>query len=263
MSDDTDQPVKELTEGKSGKVKRTYLPNPKRRPIVLDRSNVKERETVIVRPKGVGIDLPPYKDAAGRWRTKSLFHETFNWMEEDKDGDKMVERMTPIFTLREFPLVLGDASPFKARYVDGIIPSLRELYLSYDDPTEYKFSMEVLKSNFHWKHLLTFDWFKLYVEEWRLTLAEKLRSTGIEAMVRIAKGSDPKLALNAARWLAEEGFGQRRAKGRPSEQSVVTEVKREAQIEKIYSEDAARLGIPTERPVETFSITSSTPDTKQ
>lgn len=212
--------------------------------IVLDTQVVK-RDTVIIRPRGRCIDAPPYKDQIGRWRTRTLFYETFQEYEWDQR-----DRWTPIFTLREFDLPLLPSDYWYTRFAPDKkiperhpIPSLRSIYLSYDDPTEYRFAMDVFKSVYHWKHLCKAKWFQPHLEEWRLCLGEKLRQIGIETLVGIAKGSDPKLALNAAKWLAESGWKERREKGRPSEAKVVAEVKREADIERIYREDAERLGI--------------------
>lgn len=216
-----------------------------RRQILLRSDNVKSREIIDIRPRGDCIDAPPYKDAMGRWRTVSLFFETFEdeWFDTDKDGVRKIDKYTPIFTLREFDLQLNESSPFYERYEDRKIPSLRRLYLEANDPTESRFALEVIKSTFHWKHLCGVEWFKPYLDEWRITLAEKLRAVGIDAIVRIAEGSDPKLGLQAGKWLADGGHTQRRGKGRPSERAVQVEVQREAAIEKIFEDDAKRLGL--------------------
>jgi hypothetical protein len=213
-----------------------------RRPVVLNTDPV-NRESVLIRPRGEGIDLPPYKDKEGRWRTKTLFLETFD--------RSMWEWYTPIFTLGEFdfPMTASNTGWYERYEADPKIPerhpipSLRRIYLSYSDPSEYKFSVEVFKSTYHWKHLCKCKWFQPYLEEWRLTLGEKLRQIGMEVLVGIAQGSDPKLAMPAAKWLAEQGWKERKGKGRPSDQAVEQEVKRESEIERIYREDAERLGI--------------------
>lgn len=213
----------------------------KRRQIILNTDPL-NREQVLIRPRGECIDLPPYKDQIGKWRTDTMFIETFPM--------GLWEKYTPIFTLGEFDFPTTKSAFWYERYESDPeiperhpVPSLRRLYLSYDDPTEYKFAVDVFKSTYHWKYLCKRKWFQPYLEEWRLTLGEKLRQTGIERLVEIAKGSDPKLALGAAKWLAESGWKERREKGRPSEAKVEQEVKREADIERIYREDAARLGI--------------------
>lgn len=222
----------------------------RRKPVIIDHEAIKEAPVVVVRPKGECIDLPPYKDQGGRWRTTSLFWETFDWGNQDINGIYLFDKFSPIFTLREHAFCIPASNKLGERYKDRLVPSIREIYLSYEDPTEYLFAEQVFHSTYHWKHLQSLPWFQPYLDEWRLCLREKLRAIGCEALVRIAKGSDPKLALQAAKWLAEEGFSQRRGKGRPSEVSVQVEVKREASIDKIYQEDAERLGLePPTSPV--------------
>lgn len=210
---------------------------------------------VVLRPKGECIDAPPYKDQGGKWRTSSLFYETF-----PRD---LWEKFTPIFTLNEFQLNITKTDSFYPRYapdpqgpvvlLDGStqerhpIPSLRHIYLRYNDPTEYTFATDVFKSTYHWKHLCGLKWFQPYLAEWRATLREKLRGIGIARMVDIAQGSDPKLALNAAKWVAEGSFTERKEKGRPSDEKVEVQLNKEAQIERIYREDAQRVGVEVPR----------------
>ena len=216
----------------------------KRRPIRLSPEDVKRREPIFLRPRGEAIDAPPYKDEKGRWRTNSLFFETFDMFQESKDGEQTWQRYTPIFTLtREHDFQIPPSSPFHGRYDPPLIPSLRRIYLSYNDPTEFKFAQEVFHSTYHWEHLCRLEWFKPYVEEWRRMLIKKLRGVGIEKMVEVAGGSDPKFALMAGKWLAEGKFGEPETKGRPKKADVQAEVKVEAAIDKIFEDDAKRLGL--------------------
>jgi hypothetical protein len=233
-------PQRPYVEGSNDKI---GTQSKKRRQVALSHDDVKTRPTVVVRPRGEAIDLPPYKDQSGRWRTNSLFLETISSLARDSDGELVCQRYTPIFTLREFPYSVPPSSPYRDRYSENLIPSLRELYLTYNDPTEYKFALEVFRSTYHWKHLCGLKWFKPYVEEWRKTLSEKLRGIGIEQLVTIAQGSDPKFALAAGKWLAEGSFEPGKTKGRPTKQEVASELKKEVDIERIYLDDAARLGL--------------------
>ena len=72
-----------------------------------------------------------YKDTTGRWRTKSLFKEMYQ------------DKFKPVFTLKEQDIIEGDT----------YFPSMRKLFLSYNDPTGYQFAHEVLGSYEHWKKL--------------------------------------------------------------------------------------------------------------
>lgn len=217
--------------------------SPRRRQVELSSENIKTRPTVMKRPRGEAIDLPPYKDVMGRWRTDSLFVETIKPLERDDSGEQRFQKYTPMFTLREMDLLLTPSSPWYERYTDKMVPSLRRIYLEYNDPTEYQFASEIFRSTYHWKHLTNLKWFKPYVEEWRKTLGEKLKGVGIQKLVELANGLDPKFALQAAKWLAEGNFEERLGKGRPSKAEVATSLKRELDIEKIYRDDAARLGM--------------------
>lgn len=233
----------------------------KRVPVVLNKDNVLTREAVLLRPRGVAIDAPPYKDTTGRWRTLSLFVETFDEMQEGKDGEKNYQKFTPIFTLREHPYHITPSSNFYGRYEDNLIPSLRSVYLHYNDPTEYSFATQVFHSTYHWKHLCSLHWLKPYIEEWRRTLTQKLRGVGIAKMVEVTGGSDPKFALMAGKWLAEGKFMEPEGKGRPSKKEVATEMKVEKDIERIFEDDAKRLGIEAKEAPSVFIDLQT--DTKQ
>jgi hypothetical protein len=217
--------------------------SPRRRQVELSSTNVQTRPRELNRPRGEAIDLPPYKDVMGRWRTDSLFVETISPLARDDSGEQRFQKYTPMFTLREHDIRVDKNSPWYERYSDKMIPSLRRIYLEYNDPTEFKFAMEVFASTYHWKHLCGLSWFKPHVEEYRRTLAEKLRGIGIDHLVRIAEGTDPKFALQAAKWLAEGSFESKGGKGRPSKIEVASQMRRELDIEKIYRDDAARLGL--------------------
>lgn len=209
----------------------------------LNHETSSAREPVLLRPRGVCIDAPPYKDSNGKWRTTSLFVETFDSLQRGPDGEQLWQKFTPIFTLREHPFNIPPSSPFGVRYDPPLIPSLRQVYLHYNDPTEFSFATEVFHSTYHWKHLCGLEWFKSYVEEWRRTLSQKLRGIGIAKMVEVTGGSDPKFALMAGKWLAEGKFMDPEVKGRPSKQEVAQNMRVEKDIEKIFEDDAKRLGI--------------------
>ena len=222
--------------------------SPRRRKVELSSENIRTRPTVMDRPRGEAIDLPPYKDVMGRWRTDSLFVETIDALGRDDSGEQRFQKYTPMFTLREHDLKLTPSSPWFERYSDKMVPSLRRLYLEYNDPTEYAFASEIFRSTYHWKHLCGLKWFKAHVEEWRRTLGEKLRGIGVQKLVELSTGLDPKFALQAAKWLAEGHFEDKGGKGRPSKAEVATQMRRELDIEQIYRDDASRLGLEVSKP---------------
>lgn len=164
--------------------------------------------------------MSKYKDTQGRFLTKSLFKETSTLEQRRK--------FTPEFTLKE-----DDISGYK---------SMRKLYLSYEDPTEYAFAIEVLGSWDHWQKLANSNWFKEdYLDAWRYELEIKLRSKGILTMSTLAVIDKNK---DAAKWLAQGGWNvSGSARGRPTKAEVEGEKKKAAAIKTSVSEDAERLGL--------------------
>ena len=154
-------------------------------------------------------------DVMGRFRTVSLFRETCYGI---KDA-------SPIWTLKE-------VDP------QGKLPSLRRLYLSTGDPTEYDFANLCFGSWRHLEHLKSLKWFMDYLGEYRAEMEIMLRSKGIRDLkLQAIGGSTP-----AAKFLASaEWKGSRR--GRPSKEEVEGELKREARLEREIGEDATRVGI--------------------
>ena len=163
--------------------------------------------------------MSKYKDAQGRYLTRALFKETTD--------TEMRKKFSPEFTLKEH-----DITGYK---------SMRALYLSYDDPTEYRFAMEVLGSWDHWQKLSNSTWFQEdYLDAWRFELEIKLRSQGIQTMKGLALDKNK----DAAKWLAQGGWSTSNAKrGRPSKEEVEGERKISARLKKDVADDAARLGI--------------------
>lgn len=186
----------------------------------------------------VQTGLPPYKDKQGRYRTESLFLETI------RKGSLDREYYWPIFTLRDEPAKLYPYDWYYPRHKDGMVPSLRQIYLSYSDPAEYEFAMKVFKSDRHWKILTECEFFKPYLEEWRRTLARKLESEAVMIMRDLAVNGPGPQALQAAKWLAERAyFEPARGKGRPSNKEVAAATKVEVAAQRLLEEDAERLGI--------------------
>ena len=153
-----------------------------------------------------------FQDKMGRWFTEGMFVE--------------VSRTDKI----DAPYCLNPRNETKD------MPSLKRLYLECADPTEYLFATTHLGGWKHWQKLLRCSWFKPHIKEWREELEIKLRAEGIREQRRLAnKGSS-----NAARWLAEKGWEEKK-RGRPSKAEVAGERKREAEIEKELEEHFDRV----------------------
>lgn len=139
-----------------------------------------------------------YRGANGKFLTEALFFET--------NRDRSVT--APVFTLKD-------------REHEGL-PSLKTLYLSYSDPTEYRFSTETLGSFQHWNLLCSLSWFKQHIEEWRAELDAKIKSETVEtarAILASTEASEPS-RLQAAKFLADHGWETKPKKGRPSKRDV-------------------------------------------
>ena len=172
-----------------------------------------------------GIDYRVLKDTMGRFRTQSLFVET--WRRSPHND------LPPIFSLKA------------EEDQDGII-SLKRVYLDTGDPTEYRFASGLFKDTKHWAHLCSLGWFKPFVERWRFELRARLRSQAVDSLIRLADDN-----LNAIKTLATEDYlyisyvdmedGKvpgKRGRGRPKKQPVDN-----SPTEDTLADDAARIGL--------------------
>lgn len=161
-----------------------------------------------------------YKDRQNRYRTQSLFKEFY------QKGTK-AELYPPVFTLKEFD--------------DGDLPSMRQLFLSYNDPTGYSFAINVLGSYEHWKKLCQASWFKEdHLARWMDELEVKMMSDGIRGVVSTAEG-DSAQAYNASRFLVDKGWLPK--KGRPTKESIRKEAAMQAEIKGKVAGDLLRLTV--------------------
>jgi hypothetical protein len=152
------------------------------------------------------------KDSIGNFRTLSLFYET------------NITDLSPIFTLKD-----EDHTVNGKTYM-----SMKQLYLSFDDPTEWEFVQSVLGNWRHWQKIMGNKRLREYIDQWRMELEIKLRSQAVRNMVKHSKNRD-----GAAKWLAEGSWKGKR--GRPSKDEVERERKVQAGIEQDLDEHWARL----------------------
>lgn len=156
------------------------------------------------------------KDVIGNFRTLSLF---FEYNQTD---------MAPIFTLKD--------------YDHEGCASLKQIYLSFNDPTEWEFVEAVFGNWRHWEKLCNNKMLSPYIDQWRKELEIKLRSQAIRNMISQSKNKD-----SAAKWLAEGSWKGKR--GRPSKEEVERERKIAAGIDNELNEH-------WERVKEEMSVTS-------
>jgi hypothetical protein len=83
-------------------------------------------------------------------------------------------------------------------YKGKVYPSLKKLYLEYEDPTEYAFVQEYLSGWSQWKQLCNNQQTLKFINEWREELELKLRSQAIRDMIdQSADGG----SFQASKWL--------------------------------------------------------------
>lgn len=156
-------------------------------------------------PKG------PFKDTMGKFRTLSLF-----WENKHANYD-------PVFTLKEHN-----------HEVDGVTYySLRQIYLSFNDPTEYRFAIEIFGSWDQWQRLVNNAILFKEIRQWREELEVKMRAMGIDSMAQIAL-NDGSRGMAAAKWLAEGNWKQTR--GRPSKEEKEHHLAIEARLDEDVKE---------------------------
>ena len=142
------------------------------------------------------------KDSIGNFRTLSLFLETNQ------------TNMEAVFTLKDY-----DHELHGKKY-----PSLKLIYLQYDDPTEWDFAQEVFGNWRHWEKLCGNSRLKSFIDQWRSELEIKIRSNAIKEIIKQSKNKD-----TAARWVAEKGWNK--SPGRPSKKEKEQEDKVTEQID--------------------------------
>jgi len=157
------------------------------------------------------------KESQGRFRTVSLFREFY------------LKDYEPLWTLK-------DEDP------QGILPSLKKLYIQSEDPTEYEFAMQAFGSWQHWLKIKASPQIKPFIEDWPIELEIALRSKGIRLVAQEAL--EGKSKFNAAKFLAEGQWKKSESRrGRPSKEEVQRELKIAAKLDAEIGADAERLGL--------------------
>lgn len=155
----------------------------------------------------------PFRDSIGNFRTQSLFLET------------NVTDNASLFTLKD-----DDYEKDGQTY-----PSLKRIYLSYDDPTEWQFVEEVFGNWRHWERICGNQVLLKYITQWRNELEIKLRSKGIRSVIGLSKDKE-----SAAKWLAE-GKWNPAGRGRPSKDEVERQKRVASGIEQELNDHWTRL----------------------
>lgn len=163
---------------------------------------------------------PFLKDSQGKFRTNSLFLEP-NYADT-------VE--TALFTLKE------DDHTYNGK----LFLSLKKIYLTFSDPTEYEFAKNVFGSWDHWQKIRNNQVLRPFIDAWEAELEVKLRSAAVINMISLSQ--DPEMKnFGAMKWASEGGWKEVK-RGRVSKKEKEQEVRREAGIVRSINEDLARMG---------------------
>ena len=161
-----------------------------------------------------------------RLQTKALFFETTL-------PEYRIE-MEPEWTLKEKDHLANDGKTYR---------SMKKIYLEMEDVTEYEFAMATLGSFTHWETLCKSPWFKEHIDQWRKELNLKLKAKGMRSIIKAAT-IDENLSFQAMKYLADNQYIDKGGKrGRPSKEEVKAELKKEAEANKIFLDDAERIGL--------------------
>lgn len=159
-----------------------------------------------------------FKDSCNRWLTSGLFYE----LRDNKSE-------FAVFTTWD-----------EDREVEGrTLLSLKRLFLSCDDPTEYEFANKYLGGWGHWKALQESPVVAPLVEAWREEWDVKTRARAWERIIDISKSEK---GFQAAKVLADRGWRLRTA-GAPSKAEKEGLRKQDRAVDSMIQADADRLGI--------------------
>jgi hypothetical protein len=137
----------------------------------------------------MNIDKTKLKDTMGRPLTQGLFLEIgYN-------------TNYAIYTL----------SDEDKEYKGIIYPALRLLYLAEEDPTEYSFASKYLLNWRHWTTLNENKVLRPYFDNWREELEVAMRSAAVKGIIEQSTDN-----FQAAKWIADKGWGEKRGAGRPT-----------------------------------------------
>lgn len=145
---------------------------------------------------------PTFKGASGAYYTKQLFYETAD-----------TDREFVLYTLKD-----DDHEGY---------PSIRRLYVEFEDETEYEFARAYFGSWRHWKRLLECSWFRPVIEEAREELSVRLAAKNLVKIREKALSGD----LKANQYLLERKWvSKKEPVGRPSKEKI------KAEAEKLFSD---------------------------
>jgi hypothetical protein len=183
----------------------------------------------------------PFPMVGGRYILNGLFYEKMG----HNQSLVSVIKNRPIFTLKVYDYEIPESSVFYRKGELNRLKSLHQLYLEYEDPSEYNFATSVFGNFEHWKALTQTGFFREYLKEMRDVLAIKLDAKTVQAARRVMDTGVGPQALQAAKWLNQrvKENQPKPTRGRPSNDEVAGELKRQAAEQVEANDDLARLGL--------------------
>ena len=151
------------------------------------------------------IDDNRFKAANGQHYIRQIFYEL------NTEGHEL-----SLYTLKDYDI-----------QVDGrTLPSIHNLYVALEDPSEYLFANKYFDNWGHWQKIANSTSLKEYVTAMREELAIKLMARSLQSIKDLAKG-DTRDSFQANKYLLEKGWASATGrKGRPTKDSV----KKEAEL---------------------------------
>lgn len=175
---------------------------------------------------------------------QSLFNETF--LLRPNLQSPLVDEFgpRPIFTLRTSDWTLPESNQFYRPNDSNLLKSIYQLYLEYDDPSEYSFATGTFGPDgwSHWLKIRKCSFFKEVYDKMKAALRAKLESEALQSVRQVARTTTGTQALQAAKWL-HDSVQPKSTKGRPSKEQVQQEARKLAQENKDAVTDSARIGI--------------------
>lgn len=123
-------------------------------------------------------------------------------------------------------------------YKGILYPSLKQLYLAEEDPTEYLFAKKHLLSYQHWKRLCANKMIRQYIDEWRDELELKLRAMAVRSLLNMTASESGN--FQAAKFLADRGWDKNKV-GRPSKEELEKRVAIGERVAEDFQADIKRL----------------------
>lgn len=147
----------------------------------------------------------PFKAANGQHYIRQIFYEL------NTEGHEL-----SLYTLKDYDIVVDNR----------VLPSIHNLYVATEDPSEYLFANKYFDNWGHWQKIANSTSLKEYVTAMREELAVKLMARSLNSIKELATG-DTRDSFQANKYLLEKGWASTTGrKGRPTKDSV----KKEAEL---------------------------------